>query len=69
MFSRDLLGIRAAWEALGDMPATEAGARFVAMLLDTVPAFRPWLNQRLAEKAEQDRLERERIENERYYLP
>jgi hypothetical protein len=44
------------------MPAEEAASGFVSLLKEAVPAFRPWLERRLAEKAEQERREAEQAE-------
>ena len=58
----------AIWEGLGDMPAGEAMRNFVTLLQAKVPAFQPWLDERLKEKADQERKERElqeRLERER----
>jgi len=63
---RPSIPCRRAWQTLGDMPATEAKQQFYTLLLETAAPFGSWLDDRLAEKREDERREAaEKAEAER----
>jgi hypothetical protein len=50
------------------MPTGDAMRHFVQLLTEKIPSFKPWLDERLKEKAEEEERERElqaRLERER----
>jgi hypothetical protein len=46
----------------GDMSKPDAMSEFVKLLQTEAPSFAPWLAKKQAEIAEQERVERERVE-------